>query len=119
VPRLALIVDDHRDFRKFARRLLERAGFEVAEASDGFEGLSSAAALRPDIVLLDIQLPDVDGIEVARRLAEGADAPVVALTSSRDAADYGARLASSRAAGFLPKADLTGDALRSLCEAGG
>jgi len=107
-----LIVDDHDGFRAFARAMLEAAGFTVAEASTGAEATTAAAAVRPRLVLLDIQLPDSDGFEVARRLSAQADSPVVVLTSTREASDYGGRIASSPAAAFLPKDQLSGAALR-------
>ena len=110
-----LIVDDHDGFRRFVRGMLEAAGFTVAEAATGAEATHAARTVRPGLVLLDIQLPDVDGFEVARRLAaDPADgpAPVVVLTSTREASDYGARIAASPVAGFLPKDQLSGAALR-------
>jgi len=107
-----LIVDDHDGFRTFARGMLEAAGFTVAEATTGAEATAAARTVRPGLVLLDIQLPDFDGFEVARRLAAQAGAPVVVLTSTREASDYGARISSSPAAGFLPKDQLSGAALR-------
>ena len=109
-----LIVDDHDGFRTFARGMLEAAGFTVAEAATGAEAAEAARSVRPGLVLLDIQLPDSDGFEVARRLAALAEetAPVVVLTSTRDARDYGGRIAASPAAGFLPKDQLSGAALR-------
>jgi CheY-like chemotaxis protein len=108
-----LIVDDHDGFRTFARGMLEAAGFTVAEATTGAEATDAARTIRPGLVLLDIQLPDFDGFEVARRLAAAADpAPVVVLTSTREARDYGGRIAASPAAGFLPKDQLSGAALR-------
>ena len=112
-----LIVDDHDGFRTFARGMLEAAGFTVTEAATGAEATEAAGILRPGLVLLDVQLPDVDGFEVARRLAaapaEG-EAPVVVLTSTREARDYGGRIAASPAAGFLPKDQLSGAALRAF-----
>ena len=108
-----LIVDDHDGFRTFARGMLEAAGFTVAEATTGAEATEAARTIRPGLVLLDIQLPDFDGFEVARRLAAApAPAPVVVLTSTREARDYGGRIAASPAAGFLPKDQLSGAALR-------
>jgi CheY-like chemotaxis protein len=107
-----LIVDDHDGFRRLARGMLEAAGFTVAEAATGAEATEAARAVRPGLVLLDIQLPDFDGFEVARRLAAQAGAPVVVLTSTREASDYGTRISSSPAAGFLPKDQLSGAALR-------
>jgi CheY-like chemotaxis protein len=107
-----LIVDDHDGFRTFARGMLEAAGFTVTEAATGAEATKAARA-----VLLDIQLPDFDGFEVARRLAARAGGPVVVLTSTRDASDYGGRITSSPAAGFLPKDQLSGAALRRFLAA--
>jgi DNA-binding NarL/FixJ family response regulator len=110
-----LIVDDHPSFRATARLLLEADGWTVVgEAADGTEGLAAARALRPDLVLLDVNLPDVDGIDVAARLTGDAEAPAVVLVSSRDASDFGPRVADSGARGFVSKADLSGDALRRL-----
>jgi len=91
--------------------MLEAAGFTVAEAATGAEATEAARTGRPSLVLLDIQLPDFDGFEVARRLAAQADGPVVVLTSTREASDYGGRIASSPVAGFLPKDQLSGAAL--------
>ena len=107
-----LIVDDHDGFRAFARVMLEADGFTVAEAATGAEATEAARIIRPGLVLLDIQLPDFDGFEVARRLAGQAGGPVIVLTSTREASDYGGRITSSPAAGFLPKDQLSGVALR-------
>ena len=101
--------------------MLEAAGFTVAEAATGAEATHAARIVRPGLVLLDIQLPDVDGFEVARRLATdpaGGQAPVVVLTSTREASDYGGRISSSPAAGFLPKDELSGAALLRFLAAG-
>ena len=116
----ALVVDDHEGFRAFARLILESAGFSVTEAATGAEAASAAAAIEPQLVLLDIQLPDTDGFEVARRLTAkngppgqpGPPRPVIVLTSTREASDYGGRIAASPAAGFLPKDQLSARALR-------
>jgi CheY-like chemotaxis protein len=109
-------VDDHDGFRAFARMMLERAGFTVAEASSGAEATQAARATRPGLILLDIQLPDLDGFEVARRLATQDHRPVIVLTSTREASDYGGQIAASPAAGFLPKDQLSGAALRGFLE---
>jgi DNA-binding NarL/FixJ family response regulator len=110
-----LIVDDHPTFRRFARRLLEDAGFSVVgEAADGAGALATAQALRPAAILLDVLLPDGSGLDVARVLADAADAPAVVLTSSRSARDLGVALDETPACGFIPKAALTGPAFARL-----
>jgi DNA-binding NarL/FixJ family response regulator len=115
VPTTVLIVDDHAPFRALAGQLLGAAGFEVVgEAGDGLTALAINSDLRPDVILLDIQLPDIDGFEVIRRLRAQGVAPNVVLTSSRDAADYADAVAASGTAGFIPKADLSGAALSDL-----
>jgi two-component system response regulator EvgA len=110
-----LIVDDHASFRLQARTVLESDGFDVVgEASDGVSGLAAARSLRPDLVLLDIGLPDVEGFEVAQALALDGPPPYVVLTSSREASAYGPRLATSRVLGFIAKDELSGAAIRAL-----
>lgn len=110
-----LIVDDHAPFRGFARSLLIADGFDVrGESEDGESALQDVQRLHPDLVLLDVQLPGIDGFEVARRLNELEDAPGVILTSSREAADYGSRLEEANVLGFLPKDQLSGEALCAL-----
>jgi DNA-binding NarL/FixJ family response regulator len=110
-----LIVDDHAAFRASARALLQAEGFDVVgEAANGAAAVEAVAVLRPEIVLLDIQLPDLDGLAVAEQLARAADAPAVVLISSRDAAAYGPRLQGTRARGFIPKSGLSGEALAAL-----
>ncbi len=116
VSRTVLIVDDHVEFRSLARVLLEADGFVVlGEAADGESALAAAARLRPELVLLDVQLPDLDGFAVADRLADGSRAaPAVVLISSREASSYRRRLADSPAIGFLAKSELSGAALSAL-----
>jgi two-component system response regulator EvgA len=116
MARSVLIVDDHPSFRTSARRVLEAAGFEVVgEAGDGHTGLAAARELRPAVVLLDVQLPDVDGFEVALALARDDHPPAVVLTSSRDRADFdGGMLTRSGARGFVPKNELSGAVLAAL-----
>jgi CheY-like chemotaxis protein len=100
-----LIVDDHASFRRLARRLFEDAGYSVVgEATDGASTVAAVAELRPDVVLLDVLLPDETGFAVADRLAAEPGHPVVLLTSSRSASDYGAAVVGRR---FLAKSDLT------------
>jgi len=115
-----LIVDDHSGFRRMARRMLENGGFDVvAEAVDAAGALAAVHKHRPQLVLLDIQLPDRSGFAVADTLAVGTDPPVVVLTSSRSASDYGSRIGRSPARGFVPKAELSGPALAELFQAAG
>jgi DNA-binding NarL/FixJ family response regulator len=112
-----LIVDDDPRFRRQASSLLASDGFDVVgEASDGASGLEAARSLLPDFVLLDIGLPDVDGVEVADALTNGGPAPLVVLTSSRDARAYGRRLAGSPILGFIPKERISGAAIRALVD---
>jgi len=108
-----LIVDDHPSFRASARMLLECEGYEVVgEAEDGHGALDAVRQLQPDVVLLDVQLPDIDGPEVARRLAAANGfSPAIVLTSSRDLADLGT---ITGVRGFIPKSELSGAALEAL-----
>jgi DNA-binding NarL/FixJ family response regulator len=110
-----LIVDDHPSFRASARRMLESDGYDViGEAVDGTSGLAAARNLRPDIVLLDVQLPDLDGFDVASRLTSNEAPPAVVLTSSHDHSDFGPLIRRSGARGFVPKAELSGEAIAEL-----
>jgi len=115
VSRSVLIVDDHAEFRRAARALLEAEGYiVVGEAADGESAVLKADRLRPDLVLLDVHLPDLDGFEVAARLKAGPDPPVVLLTSSRPVSSYRRRLAATPALGFIAKSELSGEALSAL-----
>ncbi len=110
-----LIVDDHPSFRASARRLLEAEGFNVVgEAADGHDAITAALELKPDLILLDVQLPDLDGFEVAGRLAALGVPSAVVLTSSRNAAEYGPIIAETPMRGFIPKAELSGAVLTDL-----
>ncbi|MFI6832511.1 response regulator transcription factor [Kribbella sp. NPDC050241] len=114
-----LVVDDHPDFRAAASALLAAEGFEVVGvAATGHQAVLLATALQPDLVLLDIRLPDLDGFAVAARIAELDAPPVVVLVSSRDARAYGPRLTRASALGFLTKNELSGAALRRLLDGG-
>jgi DNA-binding NarL/FixJ family response regulator len=115
MPCRVLIVDDHPSFRASARRLLEAEGFAVVgEAGDGAEAIARTAELDPQLVLLDVQLPDLDGFEVARRLTATPGAPAVVLTSSRDWSEHDGLVLDSGARGFVAKDDLSGAALCAL-----
>ena len=110
-----VIVDDHAGFRTFARALLEAEGFDVVgEATDGQSALALTRRLAPELVLLDVALPDMDGFAVCEALLEDGSGPAVILTSSRDVSSYRRRLKRSRARGFIPKSELSGPALAEL-----
>jgi len=112
-----LIVDDHAGFRGVARQLLQGIGRQVVgEVGTGGEALREARRLKPDLVLLDIQLPDLDGLDVAASLSSDPEPPAVVLVSSRDASDYGPRLDGCGALGFIAKADLSAESLMALLE---
>jgi two-component system response regulator EvgA len=112
-----VIVDDDPRFRTQARHVLEADGFVViGEAVDGASGLAAARSLKPDYLLLDIGLPDVEGFEVARALAVNGPPPLVVLTSSRDARAYGRRLIADPSLGFIPKERLSGAAIRAMAD---
>jgi DNA-binding NarL/FixJ family response regulator len=115
VPTTVLVVDDHQGFRSRARLLLESDGYEViGEAADGRSAVDEARRLDPDLVLLDVQLPDLDGFEVAAQITGGAGGPTVVLTSSRDWSDSRELLARSGASGFVPKDQLSGATIAEL-----
>ena len=115
MPWTVLIVDDHQGFRQGARALLEAEGFEVlGEAADGESAVEQARRLRPQVVLLDVQLPGIDGFAVADTLAHGPAPPAVVLVSSRGRQAYRAKLAASSARGFLTKEEFSGECLASL-----
>ena len=110
-----LIVDDHGSFRASARALLEAEGYQVVgEAADGLSAVEAVERLQPDVVLLDVQLPDIDGFEVAARVAGAASPPKVVLTSSREACDYGELVDDAPVRGFVAKDRLTPEALSDL-----
>ena len=110
-----LIVDDHPSFRATARVLLEAEGFDVVgEAADGASALTEAGRLQPEVVLLDVQLPDIDGFEVAARLTENGSSPAIVLTSSRDVDDLGFLAGRDGVRGFIPKSELSGSAIEAL-----
>src|SRR5215210_6130862 len=115
MPHTILIVDDHPAYRSAARALLEAEGYEVVgESATGQEALEQSERLHPELVLLDIGLPDIDGIEVAERLTAADGAPTVVLTSSRDGAGCDNVFRSCGASGFIPKAELSGEAIAEL-----
>ena len=115
MKRTVLIVDDHPGFRSSARRMLESEGYEViGEAADGESGIAAAADLEPGLVLLDVQLPGIDGFEVSRKLTGNGRGPAVVLTSTRERSDFGSLVADSGARGFISKGELSITALEEL-----
>jgi DNA-binding NarL/FixJ family response regulator len=115
VPSRVLIVDDHASFRAMARAVLADAGYVVVgEAADAEAALAAVSESRPDCVLLDVQLGDVDGFALAEALAEAEDAPTIVLTSGRDRRDFEPLIRASGARGFIPKERLSAAALEEL-----
>ena len=117
MTRRILIVDDHAGFRRSAARNLAAAGWTVVgEAEDGEAALEAAERFEPDVVLLDVGLPDISGIEVARLLHERVPDVAVVMISTQDREDYGELALASGARGFLTKLDLSSQALEALVE---
>lgn len=114
------IVDDHPGFRAQARALLAAAGYEVVgEAADGESAVLLIGRLTPDVVLLDVQLPDISGFEVVRAVGGGPRSPAIVLISSRDGRDYGRRIERSGARGFIAKDELSARTLAAVLEGAG
>ena len=115
MSRTVVIVDDHPSFRASARAILQCEGFEVVgEAEDGATAVTAVRELRPDVLLLDVQLPDMTGFDVCKLLPPNGAGPAVVLVSSRDAADYGSLIDESGARGFIAKDELSGNAVSRL-----
>jgi CheY-like chemotaxis protein len=107
MPTRVLIVDDDARFRTLARSLLGALGYAVVgEAADGAEALDAARRLRPDAALVDVQLPDTDGLALARRLADGHHGVRIVLTSTDPTLVGRAAFAASGALAFVPKDEL-------------
>ena len=116
MPFTILIVDDHPSFRASARVVLESEGFDVVgEAADGASALHGVLSpASREVVLLDVQLPDIDGFDVCERITTHNGAPDVIMTSSRDSSDFGPLVSTSGACGFVPKAELSGERVQEL-----
>jgi DNA-binding NarL/FixJ family response regulator len=115
--RRVLVVDDHPSFRRSASALLVAEGYDVvAEAEDGASAVALVNEVGPDLVLLDVQLPDMDGFAVAERLLADDPELEIVLVSSRDGSSYGPLIEASGARGFLAKGDLSGQALERLLD---
>lgn len=85
--RLVLIIDDERELRTMLSSYLKKEGFETLEAADGPQGLESATKAEPDLIILDVGLPGIDGFEVLRRLRQRSDVPVIMLTARSEEMD--------------------------------
>ncbi|MEE9473775.1 MAG: response regulator transcription factor [Acidimicrobiia bacterium] len=111
-----LIVDDQLPFREAARMVVEMTdGFEVAgEAGDGEEGVEMTRALKPDLVLMDVQMPGIDGLEATRRIRELNDPPEVMVMSTHESGDYRETALDAGAYAFIPKSEFSMDALEEL-----
>jgi DNA-binding NarL/FixJ family response regulator len=110
-----MVVDDHPGFRASARRLLESEGLlVVGDAKDGASALVAVRALKPQLAIVDVHLPDIDGFELAARIAELDGAPAVILISSHDRAELEPFLPGSGALGFVQKSELSREALEAL-----
>jgi DNA-binding NarL/FixJ family response regulator len=110
-----LIVDDHSGFRAQARRMLESEGYQVVgEAGDVASAIEAARDLEPELALVDVYLPDGNGFEVALRLGALDASPDVVLTSSHDSAELAGCVAGSGARGFVPKTELSREAIEEL-----
>lgn len=117
MPPRIVIVDDDQTFLTTVRTLLEADGFEVVgEALNGVEGVATVEELKPDVVLLDVNLPDIDGFEVVKRLTDRGRAPPIVLTSIRSESDFGDLVEKSRAYGFITKAEISGAALSRILD---
>jgi two-component system, NarL family, invasion response regulator UvrY len=122
VPNVTVLaVDDQPVFRRVAHSLIEATpGFEqVGEAASGAEALELVAHLRPDLVLVDVRMPEMDGIETARRLGETDPRPVVVLISLEEVPDLPASVAAAGAAAYIRKQDLSARTLSALWKAHG
>jgi signal transduction histidine kinase/DNA-binding NarL/FixJ family response regulator len=120
MARRVILVDDHAGFRARARALLQAEGLDVVgEARTGAEALDVVQRIGADIVLLDVVLPERDGFDVAEAISSLPHPPAVILTSSRDATDFGDRLARAPVHGFLPKAEVSAAAIDRLVRGGG
>jgi DNA-binding NarL/FixJ family response regulator len=115
MAKTVLIVDDHDGFRASAREVLELEGFDVVgEVADGASAIQAARELHPDIVLLDVQLPDLDGVELSKKIGSDNGSTEIVLISSRDVSYLAGALAECPACGFISKSELSGAALRKL-----
>ena len=112
-----LIVDDHEGYRSFLASMLESEDLTVCGvARDGESALDAVLAAMPDLVVLDVHLPGIDGFEVAQRISTYPRRPAVILISTRDAEDFGTRIATAPVLGFVPKHEMSVGRLQSLLD---
>jgi DNA-binding NarL/FixJ family response regulator len=114
-----LVVDDQEPFREAAKMVVDVAdGFEVvAEAETGEDSVSLAAEVKPDLVLMDVNLPGIDGLEATRRILSAEPRPVVFLVSTYEYDEYAPRAVECGAAAYIPKAIFAPDRLAEAWEA--
>jgi DNA-binding NarL/FixJ family response regulator len=114
-----LIVDDQAPFREASRMVVDMTdGFVVVgEACNGIEALEMISDLEPDLVLMDVQMPGMDGIETTRRISELADPPTVIVMSTHESGDYNGIAQAAGAIGFVPKAQFGFDTLTEMWQA--
>ncbi len=114
MPGRVLIVDDHVEFRTIVAKMLLESWTIVGEAGTAGEAVLAATRLRPDLVLLDVHLPDGMGFDIVADLTRTGAA--VVLTSTRSASDFGDSVARSGALGFVSKEQLSSELLSGLLE---
>lgn len=110
---MILVVDDERPIRRYLRAALASQGYQVTEAVNGKEALNAAVSAQPDIIILDLGLPDLDGVEVTRQLREWSKTPIIILTVRENEGDKIAAL-DAGADDYLTKPFATGELLARL-----
>jgi DNA-binding NarL/FixJ family response regulator len=113
-----LLVDDQSLFREIARSMLDEAGgFEISgEATDGAQAVEISEVMPPDLVLMDVQMPRMNGIDAARRIVSSCPGTAVVLMSMERNAGYGPMALAAGAAAFMSKRDLDPAALRAILD---
>ncbi|HSA50187.1 MAG TPA: response regulator transcription factor [Yinghuangia sp.] len=119
-PVTVVLVDDHENYRRLATRLLSAWGYAVVgEAADGPGGVETVRRLRPDLVLLDVQLPGFDGFTAAGLIRDNDAGVGIVLISGRDRADYGDRVVRAQADGYVAKEELSPQSLAAVLATAG
>ena len=111
-----LIVDDQPPFREASRMVVEMTdGFVViAEAENGEKAIGLVAEVRPDLVLMDVQMPGIDGIETTRRISAAGDAPPIVVMSTHESGDYESAALAAGALAFVAKSQFGMDTLAKM-----